>query len=88
MARRRYQRGHLRLRGKREKVWVAMWREDVIAPDGTTRRIRKSEVLGTLEGVQNTAARRTRPGTAALGRQLTHLQTPSHSYVLGVREIL
>ena len=49
MARRRYQRGHLRLRGKREKVWVAMWREDVIAPDGTTRRIRKSEVLGTLK---------------------------------------
>jgi len=49
MARRRYQRGHLRLRGKRAKVWVAMWREDVIAPDGTTRRIRKSEVLGTLK---------------------------------------
>jgi hypothetical protein len=49
MARRRYQRGHLRLRGKREKVWVAMWREDVIAPDGTTQRIRKSEVLGTLK---------------------------------------
>jgi len=49
MARRRYQRGHLRLRGKREKVWVAMWREDVIALDGTTRRIRKSEVLGTLK---------------------------------------
>ena len=49
MARRRYQRGHLRLRGKREKVWVAMWREDIIRPDGTTHRVRKSEVLGTLK---------------------------------------
>jgi integrase len=48
MARRRYQRGHLRLRGKKEKVWVAKWREDVILPDGSTRRIQKGEVLGTL----------------------------------------
>jgi integrase len=48
MARRRYQRGHLRLRGKRKKVWVAMWREDVILPNGSTQRIRKAEVLGTL----------------------------------------
>jgi integrase len=49
MARRRYQRGHLRLRGKKEKVWVAMWREDVIKPDGSTHRVRKSEVLGSLK---------------------------------------
>jgi integrase len=48
MARRRYQRGHLRLRGKRKKVWVAMWREDIIRPNGSTQRIRKAEVLGTL----------------------------------------
>jgi hypothetical protein len=41
---------------------------------------------GHVKGVQNTAACRTRPGTATLGRQLTHLQTASHSYVLGVRE--
>ena len=49
MARKRYQRGCLRLRGKREKVWVAMWREDVLLADGSTHRIRKSEVLGTLK---------------------------------------
>jgi hypothetical protein len=49
MARRRYQRGHLRLRGKKKKVWVAMWREDTILPNGSTQRIRKAEVLGTLQ---------------------------------------
>jgi integrase len=49
MARRRYQRGHLRLRGKKKKVWVAMWLEDTILPNGSTQRIRKAEVLGTLQ---------------------------------------
>jgi len=49
MARKRFQRGALRLRGKREKNWVAMWREDVLLPDGSTRRVRISEVLGTLK---------------------------------------
>src|ERR1039457_2284477 len=49
MARRRFQRGTLRLRGKRQRVWVAMWREDVLLTDGSTRRIRKSEVLGSLK---------------------------------------
>jgi integrase len=49
MARRRYQRGTLRLRGKRERTWVAMWREDVLLTDGSTHRIRKSEILGTLK---------------------------------------
>jgi len=47
MARKRFQRGMLRLRGKREKVWSALWREDVLLPDGSRRRIRKQEVLGT-----------------------------------------
>jgi integrase len=49
MARKRYQRGCLRLRGKKEKVWVAKWREDVILPDGSTHRVQKGEVLGTLK---------------------------------------
>ena len=33
--RRRYQRGCLFIRGR---TWIARWREDVIAPDGTPRR--------------------------------------------------
>src|SRR5262249_25876267 len=49
MARKRYQRGCLRLRGKKEKQWVAMWREDVIETDGSVRRVRRSEILGSLK---------------------------------------
>lgn len=49
LARRRYQRGHLHLRGKREKVWVGRWKEDELMPDSTVVRRHKSEVLGTLK---------------------------------------
>jgi integrase len=49
LARKRYQRGCLRLRGKLKRVWAAKWREDVKLPDGTVRRIQKGEVLGTLK---------------------------------------
>ena len=52
MARRRYQTGCLLIRGKRRKVWVARWREDVIAPDGTLRRTHRSEVLGPVTEVR------------------------------------
>lgn len=47
MARRRFQKGSLFLRGKRNPVWVGRWREDVIE-EGRVRRIYRSEVLGTL----------------------------------------
>lgn len=46
MARRRYQKGRIILRGKANPVWVGRWREDVIGADGETRRIERSEVLG------------------------------------------
>jgi integrase len=49
MARRRYQKGQLLLKGKKKKVWVARWREDIVGPDGTIYRQRRSEVLGTLK---------------------------------------
>jgi integrase len=48
MVRRRFQRGSLFKRGKREKVWVARWWEDVINADGTMGRMRRSTVLGTV----------------------------------------
>jgi len=48
MVRRRFQRGSLFKRGKREKVWVARWWEDVINADGTAGRMRRSSVLGTV----------------------------------------
>jgi integrase len=47
MARRRYQKGQLLLKGKKGKRWVARWREDIIRPDGTRYRQRRSETLGT-----------------------------------------
>jgi integrase len=49
LARRRYQKGHLYIRGKREKVWVGRWLEDELQLDGTVVRRYKSEVLGTLK---------------------------------------
>lgn len=45
MARRRYQKGSLRLRGK---WWTLRWREDVVLADGTVKRIEKTTVLGTV----------------------------------------
>jgi integrase len=49
MARRRYQKGSLFLRGKREKVWVGRWLEDEIHPDNSVHRRHRSEVLGTTK---------------------------------------
>lgn len=51
MARRRYQSGGLYVRGKRRKVWVARWREDVIRPDGTPGRMHRSVVLGLVNDI-------------------------------------
>lgn len=48
MARRRYQKASLFLRGKKVQVWVGRWREDVIRPDGEVSRVYRSQVLGTL----------------------------------------
>jgi integrase len=48
MIRHRYQSGSLVLRGKRRKVWVARWRESVLAADGTLESIRRSEIIGML----------------------------------------
>ncbi len=48
-ARRRYQRGSAFSRGKRLKVWVGRWLDDEIQPDGTIKRVHKSDVLGSLK---------------------------------------
>jgi integrase len=48
MIRRRYQAGSLVVRGKRKKVWVARWREPVLAANGSLKSIRRSEIIGTL----------------------------------------
>jgi integrase len=47
MARRRFQRGSVLLRGKRKPKWIGRWREDVINSDGRLVRINRKEVLGS-----------------------------------------
>ena len=46
MARRRFQRGSVLLRGKTKQKWVGRWREDVINSEGQLVRINRKEVLG------------------------------------------
>jgi len=75
MARKRYQRGQLFLKGKRQKVWVARWREDIIRPDGSTHRLRRSEVLGTLKEYPTR-----RLAERALERRLSETEINSLNY--------
>ena len=43
-----FQRGSLFKRGKRNKVWVARYREPVTGANGETEFVRRSEILGTV----------------------------------------
>ena len=51
MVRCQYQNGCLFIRGKRRKVWVARWREDVILANGSTGRVMRSVVLGPVSEI-------------------------------------
>jgi integrase len=57
MARPRYQDGSLVVRGKRKKMWVLRWREDVLAPDGSVQRIQRAETLGPVSKIKPARAR-------------------------------
>src|SRR5438876_4486425 len=46
MARRRYQKGCIRKRGKRRPVWELQWWGDQLNPDRTIGRRRESKILG------------------------------------------
>ncbi len=46
--RRCFHTGCLFKRGKRRKTWVARWRESVIEPNGTIKRVLRSQVLGLV----------------------------------------
>jgi integrase len=48
MARRRYQKGNIRKRGKRNPVWELQWWADCINPDGKIGRKRESVILGSV----------------------------------------
>ena len=51
MARCQYQNGCLFIRGKRRKVWVARWRENVMLADGAASRVMRSVVLGPVSQI-------------------------------------
>jgi integrase len=66
MARRRYQKGSIRKRGKRNQVWELQWWEDYIKEDGSIARRRQSTTLGavsemTLRETRKLADERLRP---------------------------
>ena len=48
MARRRFQKGQLFKSGKRRKMWVGRWREDMLLEGGTIGQVRRWQVLGSL----------------------------------------
>jgi len=49
MPRRRYQRGRIISRGKGRKVWIGIFREDRVTPEGMIHRARRSVVLGAVK---------------------------------------
>lgn len=54
--RRRFQRGQIIQRGERKPVWVGMFREDRLNPDGTIRRIKRKVILGPCASMSRRAA--------------------------------
>jgi hypothetical protein len=49
----RLQYGTVSKRGKRNKVWIGRWREEVPGPQGSVRIVRKSVVLGAVEDMSS-----------------------------------
>jgi len=58
MARRRYQKGNVRKRGKRSPVWELQWWEDYINENGSFARRRRSTVLGLASELSRREARK------------------------------
>ena len=57
MIRRCFQTGCLFKKGKRRKTWVVRWRESLIQPDGTTKRVLRAQVLGLVNELSEREAR-------------------------------
>jgi integrase len=75
MARPRDQDGSLVVRGKRRKMWVLRWRDNVLQPDGTVRRIQHAETLGPVSQIKKEKARgvlQERVAAASQGQRRPH----------------
>src|ERR1700739_2953065 len=57
MTRPRHQDGCLWIRGKRRKVWVLRWREDLLLPDGSVKGVLRAETLGPVSKITRPQAR-------------------------------
>jgi integrase len=57
MTRPRHQDGCLWIRGKRRKVWVLRWREDLLMPDGSAKRVLRAETLGPVRKITRQQAK-------------------------------
>jgi integrase len=58
VARRRYQKGCLRKRGRRDPVWELLYWEDIIKPDGTIGRRQTSQIVGLVRDMNFRQARK------------------------------
>jgi hypothetical protein len=47
----RLQYGSVSKRGKKDKVWIGRWREEVAGSDNSLRTVRRSVILGTVEEI-------------------------------------
>lgn len=73
MARRRWQAGKLFVRGKRQRVWVLSYREDIVDSLGNVQRVRRSVVLGMLADFPTRKLARRRADAV-----LAHVNSPSY----------
>jgi hypothetical protein len=53
----RLQYGTVSKRGKKNKVWIGRWREEIPGPEGSIRMVRRSVILGAVEGYRRSAMR-------------------------------
>jgi hypothetical protein len=67
MARRRYQNGSIRKRGKRDPVWELQWWTDYIAENGVIRRKREPMILGSVSEINRRQAHKLAPPRIAWG---------------------
>jgi integrase len=68
-----FQHGSLFKRGKRNKVWVARYREPIIGVDGETVFVRRSEILGTVSELPTR-----RDAELILSKRLRHLNSANY----------
>ncbi len=56
MPRRRFQRGRILIRGKRQPHWAGSYRKDITMPDGTLKRTRPTVKLGPVSSMSKRSA--------------------------------